>query len=328
MDKKRFEHIDFIRSVSIVVIIATHVYSYFLSNPLNNFIWNYSHFAVPAFIFCSGYVLTAGYTNQFNNFSNIISWYLKRLKRILIPFYVYLIIHYALWRIFPNFFQGIGLEKSWKFIFQSVLMSGGVNINWLPLLFLELTLLFPLILKIFQNKKLLWVYLAMSFAVTIFLTIKTFPYSYFRLIMWVPWSLIFIFSIYSFKKEQNENSIAKITRKYLLGFLISFSLFLFLFILWHPLNKSFNLIDYKYPPGLYYLSYSFGLTCLLITVSKLKIFKINLIRKTSRYISVNSYQLFFIHFIFLDTAITIIHKYHLALNPAILFFNINNKSDC
>src|SRR3989344_2298164 len=196
MKNQRFYHLDFIRSLAIIVIIITHVLSFHRSDSLIFFIWNYLHFVVAALVFCSAYVLFQLYRNKLNSIRLIIIWYRKRLVRLILPFYFYMIAHYSLWYLFPDYFTGKGLIKETGFIIRSVFISGGIDFNWFPLLFFQLTLLFPLVLVSLKRKPLLSVFVFLSAASTIYILLIGFPYQYYRNIMWLPWLSIVYLAIF------------------------------------------------------------------------------------------------------------------------------------
>lgn len=300
MDRKRSENIDFLRSIAIIGVIATHVLSYNLTNPLNFFIWNYLHFVVVLFVFCSGYVLTLHYKNNLTTASDILKWYKKRFVRLLVPFYIYLLIHYLLWILFPHYFSGLGLTKNLHLLLQSIFFIGGIDLNWLPLLFLQLTLLFPLFIKIFTKKTTVILYVLAAIGVTAYFTISPFPHTYYRLVMFIPWSLILLYSMYISKKEQMDTDLSNNINRYFKALFVGAVVFISLFVYYSSGHISFVLTNHKYPPDFYYLSYAFTMSLIMIIASKLHIVEHIRIKRISYYISNNSYQLFFIHYIFLD----------------------------
>ncbi|HEV2339678.1 MAG TPA: acyltransferase family protein [Patescibacteria group bacterium] len=295
MKQQRFFHIDFLRAVAVLAFIVTHVFSYHLTNPFNEFVWNYSHFQIVAFVFCSGYVMYFLYKDAFTTVSQIFSWYAKRLTRLILPFYYYLFFHYILLLLFPAFFSGPGLVKSADSFFQSVMLFGGVNTNWLPLLFVELALLFPVLLLL-QQKKLLLIYAVLSFSSLIFFSIVQFPYAYYRFVMWFPWSCFFLLAWYFAKQETSSVHI----KKYLMLSAIGGITFIFLFFLWHLFHKPLNLIDNKYPPNLFDASYEACVTFFLTAIGFCAFWQKLLISSVISFISRNSYSLFFVHYIVAD----------------------------
>lgn len=318
---KRYLHIDFLRAVSIVGVIAIHVYSDNLITPLNMFIWNYLHFVIVAFVFCSGYVMYALYAPRLTSLLSIAGFYEKRLIRLLIPFYWYLLAHYTLLFFFPNFFSGLGLQFSWRYLFQTMTLTGGLGINWLPLLFLQLAILFPLLLLAFRKKRILfWAYIFVAVLFTIGITVWEFPYAYYRQVMWIPWSLFFILPWCFYVQEQKKTS----AKAYYFLSVIGLLDFFLLFVIWKHVGRSLTLIDNKYPPNLYYLSYGIFGSFFLLGLSLLPVFKKGF-SKTYLFISKVSYNLFFIHFIALDF-ILVINKHMLHLTVWLQFIFVLGAS--
>ncbi len=292
---KRFLHIDFLRALAILAVIVIHVFSDNITNRLTFYIWNYLHFVIVAFVFCSGYVIYAIYSPKLTSVAHIFGWYKKRLIRLLIPFYWYLLAHYVLLFFFPKFFSGLGLTFSWRYILQSIFLIGGSNLSWLPLLFLQLAIIFPLlVLLVDRHKSLFWSYVGAAFLITLGITVWQFPYSQYRIVMWIPWSLIFLLSWYFYKNEKSS-----FPGRYLLFAFLGAASFGVLLVIWQHLGRSLTLIDNKYPPNLFYLSYGIAGSFLVLTLSLLPFFQKHWVRAYT-FVSATSYSLFFIHYIVLD----------------------------
>lgn len=296
MKKERFGHIDLLRAFAIVGMIAIHTLQYSLNGPVQIFFWNYLHFVEALFVFCSGYVLTAHYQEHFVSSSHLIKWYFKRITRLLVPFYLYLLAHYTLWILFPNLFSGLGLVKSFTFILQSIFLVGGVDVNWLVLLFVELTILLPIFFRLIKRKYLLAVFMVLALLATVFFTLHNLN-SIYRFVMWIPWSLILLFSILTSLKDLKKEIVHK---KYFSIGLLALGAFLFLFTLWSQTGNSLRLIDNKYPPNLFYLLYGFGATVIAFIISRWGFWQHRSVKHLWFFVSQNSYQLFFIHFVVLD----------------------------
>lgn len=295
-------HIDFLRAFAILAVIVIHVFSDNLTNKLNFYIWNYLHVIIVGFVFCSGYVLYAGYGHKLTKFSLILSWYKKRLIRLIVPFYWYLLAHYGLMLIFPKFFSGLGLTLSRDFIFQSITLIGGSNLNWLPLLFLQLAILFPLLVVIFHKfRKLFWTYIGVAILITVGFTIWQFPYNHYREVMWIPWSLFLVIPWYFVLREQKKKS----SLVYFFLAMISAVCFVVLFVTWQHIGRSLTLIDNKYPPNLFYISYEAAGSFFLLGISFWSIFQNKCFVRIYQYISKESYGLFFIHYIVLDFVLSL-----------------------
>lgn len=293
--KKRIFQIDFLRTVALIAVVVVHTLQYNLSNSINLFFWNYLNFVVIAFVYCSAYVLELGYGNKLNNLVGVLSWWKKRLLRLIIPFYIYLFFHYLLWFLFPNLFNGFDLKNNFNYLKDSVLLIGGVSANWLPLLFIELALIFPLLKIIQKNTWLLVTYIFFCLIITGFYTCYTITgfslFRYYRLLMVIPYSLVALLAMQLAHKET--------TKKYLLTSLLSFICFYLLIFIWPILGKT-NMFSQKYPPNFYYFFYGLAMTGTTVLFSYLKIFQAKIIKKFILFSSTQVYNLFFASYIVND----------------------------
>lgn len=322
MDRKRFDEIDVLKAFGIVAVIIVHILTYSLSNPVSNFLWNNLQFFVISFIFCSGFVLASIYQDYFLSISQTIAWYKKRLIRLFIPFLIYLISHYALWIIFPNIFSGLGLLQDIDFFIKSALLIGGTNYNFLVMLFVELTLLFPIFTSFFKRKKLLILYLILSGFITLSFTFFGGTYSTYRFTMWIPWSLVLLLAMYVAIKGKEEVIDKNINKRYLVIGVIFFILFLGLYFYYIQVAKSVIFYNHKYPPDFYYLFFGLSLTFFALIIGRLKIWQNKILKSTYLFISKNSYSMFFVHFIFLDAVLLLSTKHQFFKYSAIQFIII------
>src|SRR3989344_2705870 len=145
---KRFPEIDFIRGISMLAVILIHTTYYFQKDEVAYFLWNYSQFAVQAFLFCSAYVYFK--KDSPHNITQGFSYIKKRFVRLLLPYYFFLIFFIPVLLFFyPH-------TISTAYIIESILSVGGVDINWLVLLFLQLSIIFPLMAYWAKKKKVLF----------------------------------------------------------------------------------------------------------------------------------------------------------------------------
>lgn len=319
MEKKRFDDVDVSRALGIVGVIAIHILTYNLTNPLNKFLWNYLQFFVITFVFCSGFVLTLAYGEKLNTIRQVVLWYKKRLIRIALPFWIYLVVHYSFWLLFPNLFSGLGLSKSFEYFAKSATFIGGTNFNFLPLLFIQLMILFPLFLNWFNKKKIIFTYLFFSIFITLIFTVVKFPYSLYRETMWVPWSLVLLLSIYFYKKEKEDISSIVTKLRYLKWGVASFLGFMGLFYLNDIFEKTQIFYNHKYPPDFYYLLFGISLTLFLFLIAKLQVWQNVFIKNLYYFVSRNSYKIFFIHFILLDAILVLAVRNSFFQNPILQF---------
>ncbi len=322
MDRKRFDEVDILRAFGIIGIILIHILTYNLGSPINKFLWNNLQFVVISFVFASGFVLAYFYENAFTSISKILSWYKKRFIRLLVPFYLYLILHNVLWLAFPDIFSGLGLSKSIDYFVKSALLFGGTNYNFLVVLFIVLTLLFPLFTNFFNRKKILYFYVFVSIIITLIFTFFGSPYSLYRFTMWIPWSLVLIFAMYIAIKSKMDKNTIDTNKRYLFFGTLFFILFLGLYVLNSNMGKSLFFYSHKYPPDFYYLFFGLFLTCLSLLIGKLEIWQNKFLKQIYLFISKNSYYIFFIHYIILDAVLVLARENLFFKNPFIQFITI------
>ncbi len=308
MHKPRFEDIDYLKAIAIIIVVVTHVLSYNLGPSLINTIWNYLHFVVPAFIFCSGFVSYQKYKDTVWTYGSSWQWFLKRVPRLVFPYYLVILLHYALWFLFPWVFSGSGLVKDVGFLLRSVVLIG-VDYGWLPLLFIELMLITPLCLTAFRKKHTRMLSMGISFASTVILLFIHIPVDY-RIIMWVPWSFILLLSFAAAEFRSNKASLLPIRTSYILGVCVSLTVWLFFDALLRFQGRQVTLTLHKYPPDLYYLSYGIGLGNLLLLLENVLSTRIQFFRNMLRWLSSYSYELFFAHYLVIDALRTIMKSTH------------------
>jgi len=295
MNKKRFDAIDDIRGISIIVMILIHTNVYFLRNKISYATLEMSQFAVVAFIFCSAYLLYL--KPAFVSVSTFISFVKKRIVRLVIPYYAFLLL-YLLFLI-PKETHRL----TFTYFFQNISLTGGLDFNWLVLLFIELAILMP-VFKYWHEKKskLLSVFLFFSILSTLFF-LKFSPLPFYRSIMWLPWSLIPIYTLYFPQLYQNKRWFWIVT-------VISFFIFVISqqYVL-PSLHHSLRMYDNKYPPNIYHLSYGIFGVNLLYFLSQKGVFSLKPVQTFIHFFSVYSYTIFFIH-ILVIYILTVFFRFH------------------
>lgn len=285
--------IDYLRGFSVIVMILTHTTAYFPQDNIANFIWNWSHFAVPIFVFCSAYLF---FKKQDRPLS-FKSYLAKRLTRLLIPYYIFLPFFFLSLFVFtPNILTT-------KYIFNSLFLLGGVDINWLVLLFLYFALILPVLQIMYKKTKIIFHLLfIISFLSTLFLLFTTPPINY-KLYLWIPWSFI-IYVTFFFNHLQKKN-------KAFIFPIIFFTFYTISFLILQSIHHSTVLIRNKYPPNMFYLSYSLTILFLLFSAVK-KIPKNSFIAGILNYFSFYSYTIYFLHYLVLTVLAVFIKR--LSLN--------------
>lgn len=160
--------IDYLRSFAILAVIAIHVSAGFTAIPninalmiVNVYIDIFSHFAVPLFIFISGFVLYLKYQRDYSKKE----FYQKRFLRIIPPYLIFTTFYLAFSIIIAAYNSGTIALPSLIKIAYAYLLAGGYYHLWFFLLIIELYLLYPVIVKIyhlFQDIKAEWLFLIVA----------------------------------------------------------------------------------------------------------------------------------------------------------------------
>jgi len=280
--KTRFFHIDFLRAVAITGVMLTHSLALFLGPKSINSAWNYLHFVVVGFVFCSGYVTTLTHTH-----TSLVAWYQKRFVRLYVPFVLYVVAYMIV----------SSRSFSSHFFTDSLTFLGGVDVGWLTLLFLQLTILTPLLLHIDMMgsaAKVVFIVLGVFSIITLFIRIPT---VYSRAVAWLPWSFIFLLGrLYATCEKSKSLRTTYLPSIGIVSFII-WILLKFLLIHW---NQPITLTLHKYPPDIFYFLYGISINSFLLLISsKLKNLS-NGITRLITFISKNSYGMFFIHLLTLE----------------------------
>lgn len=297
MNLKRVYWIDLLKAIAVIFLIVIHVLSNYLDNKDVFFIWNYLHFVVVVFVFSSGYLFAFSLKNNFKDFKNSLLWLKKRLVRLLLSYYFFLSLHYLLWLVFPHFFRGYGLKKGLDFIWGSIFLYGGVDYNWLVLLFVLLAI-FSIIIALSLRRKINFlVIFFLSFLIGLFFSFYKFPYQYFKWVMIWPWLMVYCLGIVNYFLERR---LKRKSHLIFLNLFLSLTFFI-IFYLFFRQKPNLVLFENKYPPNLIYFSYGLGITFFLKLMIYLYWEKIFLLRKITEFLSRNSYNLFFIHYLAMDS---------------------------
>lgn len=303
MAKERNTTIDFLRGLAVVLMILIHATAYFLGDPTTKAIWDYTHFAVPLFVFCSAFIFFAKDSITILSFSYIY----KRLKRLVLPYYIFLIPFFILAFIHsPETF-------SIRQILEKILLTGGRDLNWLVILFIYFLFLIPTIHFMYKQKKWLFYILSATAFISSILFLFYNPPLPFRFVMWLPWTFFLVFTLMFTEHKNNKYFFWGVTILSAFSFFVSRDALL-------QQSKTLILTENKYPPNIYYLSYGIFFTTVLYQIhSKFSknIFYKKYIQKPFDFLSINSYSLFFIHFLFVKVFVD--NGAHKTIGPWIFF---------
>lgn len=277
MNSQRNIVIDLLRGLAIVIMVILHVAAYYLNIPSIRIIWDYTHFVVPLIIFCSVYV---PFTSDKRVNKNYI---IHRLKRLLIPYWVYVIVLY-----FTNSLIGSHKPTLTAFIQGFLLLDfTSRDFNWLVLLFIYLMILVPIVKWSTQKRFMMFILTAVSSIVSILLIFypAVIPY---RLVMWIPYLFYLIIIYYSFRQKYKIYIPVILTTSFILYILLN----LVLQHIGHPIT----LIENEYPPNIYFLAYgTFWTFLFFLLVTQSHHYIPSVMKKLLSYLSRNSYSFYFVH---------------------------------
>lgn len=163
----------------------------------------YAHFAVPLFVAISGFLLAMKYDGSYS----VVSFYAKRLNRILIPFLIWSVLYMLINPgIFKNPLQAL----------FGILTGKAYYHLWFFFLIIQLYLIFPYLRKFLKHKK-LWIIIAILFIQVLFRHIRkdfSGTDNFTELFKGLFLSYIFYFSFgiwVSDNIERSEKSLSKIS---------------------------------------------------------------------------------------------------------------------
>lgn len=279
--RTRQEEIDIMRGLSIIAMIAIHTAAYYHHVPAVYALWDTLEFAVPIFVFCSAYLF---FKQEYHrNVGHTVGYFKKRLVRLLVPYYSFLLVY------LPLLAYSEPKKITQSFLTDIIFLTGGVDFNWMVLLFLLLSFLMPILMYLFQKRMRLFVLYTVVAAASSIIFLFYYPNDHYRFYMILPWSLLVVFSWIFAKYEKSTNHILMLFGMSLIVFLLSRAVVDF--------REGGSIIHYenKYPPNLYHLSYGFvsiiGLYYFSFIVKKTHGFFRSLVSFFSKY----SYSIFFIH---------------------------------
>ncbi len=298
MKKKRYLEIDIVKAVSALVVILIHVSGKYTDTEAMKHFWRLIHFAVGAFVLASGFLQANKHLTD-TSIRSVASYIWKRVKRLALPYYGYVILHVGLSLILPEIFDKVNFERDPRFILETVTLHRGVGQNWIARIFILMALgyvIFQVMKVKFEIKR--------SFEIALFLsTLISVIFFYFYpipgnviYIRALTWFAIFALGIVIFERYKNK--------KFLLGNIIFWGIVSAAsYYFTRVLGISRSLFAHKYPPTIYFVSYNMFAASLLLFVSQMLVKKIkfpDFLRSVIIFLSRHSYTIFFFHIIVLD----------------------------
>lgn len=147
-----YSEINYLRGFATLSVISIHISCYFTKMTTINLlamlymtIDSLSQFAVPAFIFVSGFVLY----NNYNTELRIGQFYMKRFESI-VPQYIIFSTFYIIIIVYGSKIIGKSLYLSTSDILYKYLTGGAFYHLWFFVLIIQLYIFYPLILKTYN----------------------------------------------------------------------------------------------------------------------------------------------------------------------------------
>jgi len=294
----RFPEIDLVKAFAAFLVIFIHVMArYTNTSSFHYYAWDLSHFSVGLFVFASGFLMykESSSTDKRSNVP-MIKWLLKKLQRIVLPYIIFSIFFLAS-QIITDGLQTTLNSLSPIFLLNTLTLNGGIGNNWVPRIFMWLSLIYYLAELIKPKFKYIFHLLT---GLALILSI----YYLFSGISWLGidqnvagWFLILMVGALH---RKYFDKIQKWVYPFLgILLLIFFSSGAMLYFA----GKSLSIITNKYPPNIYFVAYNVLLIVPIYMAFKkisIKTKRTSFFRETVMFYSNAAYEIFFYHLILLE----------------------------
>ncbi|AKG37002.1 acyltransferase [Paenibacillus durus] len=157
--KERIPQLDIFRAISILAVLAIHATSRTLAETLNTplfhpflFINKFSQFAVPSFVFLSGFVLFYNYIDRPLTGKTLGKFYGRRLLYIIVPYVVFSLFYFVLKLYAGNQWSMAPQEMAVKM--AKYLLTGTAYTHlYYVVIIIQFYVLFPLLLWCLQKSR-------------------------------------------------------------------------------------------------------------------------------------------------------------------------------
>lgn len=311
MKNDRNSILDFLRGTAILVMIFLHSTSYHLSDKTAYFLWNWGNFVVQIIVFVSAYL----FFKKVQSFATTdwVSFFVKRLTRLLIPYYLFLIVLFVILMIFKP------AQLTVSYVIQSILIVGGIDLSWLVLLFVYLTIATPFMYYALTRNSFVFHLITLGTLLSALYFLFTKSAVTYKLTMWAPWLFMFNLTYYFVWVESKIKTKAPI-----ILFLLGLTAFVGSFLILKNNHLSTAIFSNKYPPNLYVISYGMIWIGFLYFIYNTYLIRNTYINAVTAYFSTHSYTLYFIHsLVILALTIFNFHKmlYWPIFFPVVLAFS-------
>lgn len=244
----RIKNIDILRVIGLLCIILAHV------EP-NNIIFQIRNFDVVLMIMISSYlyIINDKYKGKID-----LKYFKKRLKRLLIPTWIFLIIFFIISSVF--------MKYDLKTIILSFLLHEGIGYVWIIRIYLVVAIMLPILTQFLKEKRYAYIYIMVVYVIyELIAQTKIFNINIFMsdiVAYIVPISLIITVTYWIMNNK---------SRKIVVFSLVNFLIFIVCFFIIYKLTGKIENTNYmKYPFRIYYLSYAFFTSSILIIICRCK----------------------------------------------------------
>ena len=311
---ERYKNIDILKFIGLLCIILAHVSPPAIIQQLRGF-------DVILMIILSSYL----YFEKEDNIVNYFKYIWKRIKRLLFPTYLFLIIFFMCVFI-------IDVNKfSLKTILSSILLHEGIGYVWIIRIYILTAILLPIIekmIKKYQISKVIIfnVLLYVLYEILYYFGILNLNIIFTDIVAYLIPCISVIVVTYWLKQNYDNN------KKILKFSIINIIIFVLLAFIIYKITGEIKNTNYaKYPFRLYYLSYAFGMSGILFLIFKCKKIVNMFYNKFVSFVSKSSlwiylWHIFFVYFIdFCADNLNWFVKYVIIITCSCLVTYIQNK---
>ncbi|MEM6190605.1 acyltransferase [Shewanella scandinavica] len=301
---ERDERIDLLRFIGLAMVIFAHV------NP-PDLLFQLRDFDVPLMVLVSALSFGLSYSLQ----QSYKSYLWKRIKRLVFPVWIFLSIYFsAEYLVFPE-----SLELNSQIILSSYTLASGIGYVWIIRVFLLVAFFSPFIFRMHINTDSnlryfgVWSLVILTYEVLRCFLLPTLSGLIGDVIVYTVFYAIpfcFIFAVGLRMLEMTPSGVKNLALTCVIVLILSEVV---LYIFTGSFQYTFN---YKYPPSVFYIAYSFVVSCvlwlnasrLLAVVSKLRF------KKIFTFISNNTIWIYLWHIPFVKVL-----GFHFAIKYLVVF---------
>jgi len=295
----RDSKVDFFRGLSIILIILIHVLAKYLYFAFSYNIWNFLHFVEILLIFCSGASLAYSHP-KFRDAKEIFGFIKKRISRIVIPWWIFTFIFLAVLFTF-DFISRQPFRYGAEYILRTLFLfgiGGGNAYGWILAVILGLSVLYPFIVLFVKR----YGYLTMLFSAILMMALFEIFGRYtgkWPFFIYLNYLVPFALGIYYASGKKLLKPLV------LFAMLVMLSIFMVI-----KVGETTELTNHKWPPDLFFVSYSLSMTLLIFFIAGKK----NLSGRITDFFSVNSLWIYQWHILVLGISFQVFGKIALFNN--------------